>query len=268
MGWPAGYPAPTRMARLMPPLQTHHRIALAAGGLSLVAWAALLGGRGPAEYCAASLSGADAGWLQGAALAEVSTRWLFMLVAMLSPLLIAPLYFVFSRSFARLRLRLAVLCALGYAAVWAAAASVLALGELRLAAAFPPSPWPALAVGAAALLWQASPWKQACLNRCHRYRPLAAFGLAAHRDALRLGLEHGVWCLGSCWLNMLWPMLLPAGHHAAMLAVALLMVCERLDPGAPPMWRLRGCRTAISYATWIWRRWAARQPGNPQPLAP
>lgn len=238
----------------MPHLKSHHWIALGACSLSLLAWIALGSGRDGAEYCAVSLSGGGARWLSGTELAEAATRWLLMLVAMLGPLLIAPVYYIYSSSLARLRLRLAALCAVGYGVVWLMAASLLAVGQLLLSASFPQSPWPAVAVGAAALAWQASPWKQVCLNRCHRYRPLAAFGRVAYRDALRVGLEHGGWCVGSCWLTMLWPMLLPMGHYAGMIGVAVLMYCERLDPGAPPAWRWRGCRTAAGYAAWLWRR--------------
>ena len=96
-----------------------------------------------------------------------------------------------------------------------------------------------------ALIWQASPFKQRCLNRCHSHRPLAAFGIAADVDALRLGLETGVWCTASCWAAMLFPMLWFQGHFVAMAAVALLMFCERLDPPRTPAWRWRGFGTAL-----------------------
>jgi hypothetical protein len=86
------------------------------------------------------------------------------------------------------------------------------------------------------------------LNRCHNHRPLAAFGIAAARDALFMGLSHGRWCVGSCWAVMLLPLLLPDAHVAAMAAVTLLMFCERMDPPATPAWRLRGFRTALDWS--------------------
>jgi membrane protein implicated in regulation of membrane protease activity len=61
---------------------------------------------------------------------------------------------------------------------------------------------------------------------------------------------------------MLWPMLLPAGHFAGMMAAALLMYCERLDPGAVPRWELRGFRTAALSAVWSWRRARQRRAGE------
>jgi hypothetical protein len=51
---------------------------------------------------------------------------------------------------------------------------------------------------------------------------------------------------------MLLPMLLGHGHLAAMIAVTIVMVGERLDPPAPLRWRLRGpgklMRIAIAQA--------------------
>jgi len=109
----------------------------------------------------------------------------------------------------------------------------------------PQSYLPATIVGLIALLWQASPFKQRCLNRCHSHRPLAAFGFAADLDVFRFGLEQGLWCVASCWAAMLFPMLLPEGHFIAMAAVAVLMFCERLDPPRAPAWRWRGFGTAV-----------------------
>ncbi len=171
--------------------------------------------------------------------------WTTMLVAMMAPMTLGGLYQIRISSFAGRRWRSSLLFVLGYYATWSVAAIVLASVELTAARLAPQSSVPALAVGLIAVIWQASPIKQRCLNRCHDHRPLAAFGWAADRDAARMGLEHGVWCVGSCWAAMLVPMLLPQGHFAAMLAVTLLMICERLDPPQAPRWRLRGFRTAF-----------------------
>jgi predicted metal-binding membrane protein len=91
-----------------------------------------------------------------------------------------------------------------------------------------------------AIVWQFSPVKQRCLNRCHAHGELAAFGPAADVDALRFGLTHGVWCVGSCWALMLLPLLVSSGHVAMMAAVSLWLFAERLDTPTLPRWRLRG----------------------------
>jgi predicted metal-binding membrane protein len=79
-----------------------------------------------------------------------------------------------------------------------------------------------------------------------------------------MGFEHGIWCTSSCWAAMLFPMLLPSGHFVAMVAVAVLMFCERLDPPGTPSWRLRGFGTAWCYL--ILRLRGALY--DPAPLAP
>src|SRR5918995_6821583 len=115
------------------------------------------------------------------------TGWGLMLAAMMAPLLIPALRHAFARSLPWRRGRAVALVAVAYAATWAAGGVGLAslaggIGALTGA------PYPALAVGiAVAVLWQATPSKQRCLNRRPRHPPLAAFGRAADVDALRLG---------------------------------------------------------------------------------
>jgi predicted metal-binding membrane protein len=127
----------------------------------------------------------------------------------------------------------------GYAVIWMAAGIVLLAAVLLLSLFLPQSYAPAIGVALIALVWQCSPIKQRCLNRSHNHRELAAFGLAADLDALRFGITHGVWCVGSCWALMLFPMLLSQGHFAAMAVVTLLMTSERLEQPRPLNRRLR-----------------------------
>jgi predicted metal-binding membrane protein len=95
------------------------------------------------------------------------------------------------------------------------------------------------------MLWQVSPAKQWCLNRCHRRPQLAAFEPAADRDALQFGLSHGASCLGACWALM-WVMLLAGvGQFPAMIAITLLLFSERLESPAPLAWQWRGGAKAM-----------------------
>ena len=110
---------------------------------------------------------------------------------------------------------------------------------------------PATVAGLLACVWQVSPYKQWCLNKCHDNRPLRVFGVEADLDAFRFGWTRGVWCAASCSAAMLISMLLPEGHLAAMAAVAILAYCERLEDPDPPRWKLRGLGKA-------WRMMAAR----------
>jgi predicted metal-binding membrane protein len=172
-------------------------------------------------------------------ISSLMAGWALMLVAMMSPTLIAPLRHILDRSFKRRRPRSVALFVAGYAAIWMAAGTGLIAVMLMLKMVEPQSFLPAVVVGIIGLVWQCSPLKQRCLNRCHNHGELAAFGMAADLGALRFGTAHGFWCVGSCWLLMLLPMLLVQGHFAAMAAVTFVIIGERLERPGPLGWRLR-----------------------------
>lgn len=177
----------------------------------------------------------------------LATDWGLMLIAMMAPTLVPAFYHIRISSFAARQARSTLFFAAGYGAVWMAAGCVMLAIALGATWWAPQSYLPATVAGAVALVWQASPLKQRCLNRTHSHRPLAAFGVAADWDVFRMGGEHGLWCTGSCWAAMLFPILLPEGHFVAMVAVSILMFCERLDPPKTPSWRWRGFGTAFRY---------------------
>jgi predicted metal-binding membrane protein len=212
--------------------------------------------------------------------ASLAVSWSLMFAAMMAPMLIAPVRHVRDRSFAHRRTRAITLCIAGYATIWTAAwvmllvlAALLALAASPLLAALPVSMslpvlpvWaqairlvdpelstPIVLAATAALVWQFSPAKQRCLNRCHAHGELAAFGAAADLDALRFGATHGLWCAGSCWALMLLPLLISRGHIIAMAAVALWLCAERLETPMPPRWRWRIPGTAARIAV-AWTR--------------
>lgn len=170
----------------------------------------------------------------------VAARWALMLAAMMAPLIIPALHHVRFTSLARRRGRAIAMFVAAYGAVWMACGSLFRVIERMALTIAPDSYVPATLTLFAALFWQASPLKQICLNRGHYNRPIAVFGLEADLDVFRFGLTHGAWCVGGCWALMLFPMLLPEGHLAAMAAVAVLVFCERLEDPEPPRWRLRG----------------------------
>ena len=80
-------------------------------------------------------------------------------------------------------------------------------------------------------LYQLSPLKNACLSKC---RSPLAFILTSWRSgyqgAFRMGLEHGVYCLGCCWL--LFVILFPLGvmNVAAMALITILIFAEKSLP--------------------------------------
>jgi len=93
------------------------------------------------------------------------------------------------------------------------------------------SRWLSGAVLIGAGLYQLSPLKQTCLAHC---RAPAAF-LSTHwrpgaTGALRLGLRHGAYCVGCCW--MLMALLFVGGvmNLAWIAALAVLVLAEKLFP--------------------------------------
>jgi predicted metal-binding membrane protein len=171
-------------------------------------------------------------------LTSFTAAWALMLASMMLPMLTAPVRHIRNRTFARQRVRAIALFLSGYATVWMIAGAGLAL----LAATARSHAGEILALTAAttaALLWEFSPAKQTCLNRCHVGVELDVFGIAANWSALRFGLIHGKWCIGSCWLLMLLPWMVVRNHLLIMAVVMLWLFAERLDPPMRPRWRWR-----------------------------
>jgi predicted metal-binding membrane protein len=171
--------------------------------------------------------------------------WIVMMVAMMFPTA-APMILMFARVHAGKRERGQAFVPTwffvsAYLLIWAlfgVLAYLLALGAETLAAS---SIWlmdnGARVAGAIIILaglYQLSPLKRSCLAKC---RSPLAFIMASWRDgypgAFRMGLEHGVYCLGCCWL--LFVMLFPLGvmNIAAMAAITLLIFAEKSLPVGP-----------------------------------
>ena len=220
--------------------------------VSLAAWAGLAAAdRGlvlpaycsPAPYPDGEALAGVAAMLRFNPPQALATGWLTMLAATMLPLLAAPLAHVWGGTGGS-RARGVGLFLIGYVTVWMAVGAILLLLAMFVnGATSGVSPFAAAA--AIALLWQASPWKQACLNRCHDLPDLPSRG--ADLEALRFGLVHGLSCAGACWALMALPLLAGEAHLAAMALVALFLFAERLAPLRAPAWRLR--RPAPSLAS-------------------
>ena len=126
----------------------------------------------------------------------------------------------------------------GYLAAWTAfglaAYGLLELGRSLSIDAFAwDSGGPYLAGGviAAAAVYQLSPAKDVCLRKC---RGPLAFVLGGWRPgylgALRMGVEHGAWCVGCCWALMAALFALGVMSLGWMAFVAVLIATEKLLP--------------------------------------
>ena len=165
--------------------------------------------------------------------------WALMLTAMMAPLLIPALRHAYARSLRSRRRRALGLVIGSAAAVWMVGGVAL-LGAASVLRSVAGGSELALLPGlAVAVIWQVSALKQRCLNRHCTQPPLACFGVAADRDALRFGASHAAWCLGSCWALMLVSLLAPAWHLGVMLVVSWWMWVEPFDRPERPTWRVR-----------------------------
>jgi predicted metal-binding membrane protein len=172
--------------------------------------------------------------------------WALMMVAMMLPSA-APMILLHARidrGTEAQRTRDSVLFALCYLAVWTgfstlAAAAQAALVDSGLLAAA------GLALGnrvlaasilLAAAIWQLTPAKAACLEQCQSpLRFVMRYWRPGPAGAMRLGLVHGLYCLGCCWGLML---LLFVGGVMNLAWVALLAAVVFAEKLAPPRWRI------------------------------
>ena len=212
-------------------------LALAAG----LAWLWLLAApRGGGMAKGMAMPGAGGIWTL-AYLGATFVMWALMMVAMMLPSA-APMILLYSR-FARqasprpLAYTAAFLGA--YVAVWTLFSLVAALAQAALVWAGAVSAM-SLALGnlnaAGALLvlaglYQLSTVKQACLDQCRS--PLSFFMRRSRPGpggAFRLGLAHGLFCLGCCWALMLLLFVGGVMNLAWIAGLALIVLAEKALP--------------------------------------
>ena len=168
--------------------------------------------------------------------------WVTMMVAMMFPAA-APMVLTFHRVQAGRRRRGQAFVSswvfvAGYMLVWTLAGVAAYAGALlaeAVAARAALSAESAARVGGlvlmAAGLYQLSPLKDLCLSKC---RSPLTFIMTAWRDGtaggLRMGVLHGLYCLGCCWL--LFAVLFPLGimNIAAMASLTALVFAEKALP--------------------------------------
>jgi predicted metal-binding membrane protein len=151
-----------------------------------------------------------------------------MMAAMMLPSA-APLILLYRRGASA---RDAALLATGYLAIWAVAGVPAYLAQEMLPMSVAPL---ALAVAG---IYQLTPAKQACLQKC---RTPADFLMQRWgRGALRLGLEHGAWCLGCCWALMAVLVLVGMMGPIWVVGLAALVALEKLTAHGVMLSRIAG----------------------------
>jgi predicted metal-binding membrane protein len=185
-------------------------------------------------------------------LGALVVMWSVMMVAMMVPSA-APMILMFAAINRRRREQPGPLVptaafVAGYLLVWTGFSVLASLAQwgLHAAALLSPmmvstSPWLGGVLLMAAGIFQWSPLKEACLSGCRspmsfimtRWRP-------GRGGALRMGLEHGAYCLGCCWLLM--AMLFVAGvmNLLWIAAIAAFVLLEKVVPRGKLVGRVAG----------------------------
>jgi hypothetical protein len=164
--------------------------------------------------------------------------WALMLLAMMPPLLAAPLMHVWQSSLQCRRVRALAHFILGYGSMWMAAGPILISLALLLQLVAGEGILAFAAALLLAMVWSASPWQRAALNRGHRLSRIGLFGWAADRECLTFGVIHAVWCIASCWAWMLAPLGAGRWHIPAMMFAGAAMLGGRLAAPDRPRWHL------------------------------
>ena len=177
--------------------------------------------------------------------AELLVMWWVMMAAMMLPSAIpAVLLYAKARS-ARSDAKVAAswLFLLGYVFAWlgfsvAAALATSLLGNHHMAVG---NRYAEAALLIAAGAYQLSPLKNACLRQCRSPAQLISrHWRAGNWGAVRLGLLHGLYCIGCCWMLMA---LLFVGGVMNLALVALLtalVAAEKLLPNGRAVARISG----------------------------
>ncbi|TPI32291.1 DUF2182 domain-containing protein [Mesorhizobium sp. B3-1-9] len=178
--------------------------------------------------------------------------WIVMMIAMMFPTA-APMILTFHQVQAAKRGRgetfvstwvflagyMLVWSAIGVLAFAGAAGAEMLGGQMGMSAATAARIGGVLLIVAGA--YQLSPLKDICLAKC---RTPIGFILTSWRDgrwgAARMGIEHGAFCLGCCWLLFL--ALFPLGimNVAAMAVVTLLIFAEKTLPSGERIAKVSG----------------------------
>ena len=169
-------------------------------------------------------------------LTSFMVAWLAMMAAMMLPAII-PVVRLYGLAAARGAAAPVPVFVAGYLTVWGAVglpASLAwrALGE-PLANGDAWVGYLAATVLLAAAAYQLTPLKTACLRHCRS--PLSFFlrqrgDLRRPRTALRIGMSHGLVCLGCCWALMAILITLGTMQVGAMLSIAALILLEKNAP--------------------------------------
>ena len=210
--------------------------------LSLLAWFYLLSGAGMGSMAGMA---AMPGMAPAPVFPLVAAMWAAMMVAMMLPSA-APVILLYGRVHRHSSKAPPPTAAFlaGYLACWIAVALLAAAVQLAIAdpvaMTLPSRTWSAVLLIAAGL-YQLTPLKDACLSRCRTPAQfLSRHYRAGASGAFRLGLLHGGFCVGCCWLLMALLFVGGVMNLVWVAALTLLVAAEKLLPGGQWLARIAG----------------------------
>jgi len=203
------------------------------------------------------MSSAEAGGMTEAALPALFAMWAAMMVGMMTPSAL-PTVLLFStmarqrRESGRTSLSVPAFVG-GYLLAWVGFSLVAALVQTRLRVALLPlaaqSRLAAIAAGlvlVATGVYQWTRFKSACLSHCRSpLSHLTAHWKEGRLGALRMGLEHGLVCLGCCWLLMALLFVGGVMNPYWVGGLALLVLLEKVAPHGDLLGRAAGVALAL-----------------------
>lgn len=191
--------------------------------------------------------------------------WVVMMAAMMFPS-VAPMVVVWVRSVsvratAWQRVNGVMQFLAGYLIVWAVfglLAYVALVGAGRLVDTSPTAAeWGGVAIFAIAGIYQLTPLKEACLRHCRS--PVGSlFHYASFRGPardLRVGMHHGVYCVGCCWGLMIVLIAVGAMNIAVMAALAVVILVEKVWKYGRPFSKAVGGALLLAAILVPWHPW-------------
>jgi predicted metal-binding membrane protein len=191
--------------------------------------------------------------------------WVLMMVAMMLPS-VAPVAVLWTRAISgvstglRRVTRMSMFLS-GYLLAWAACGAVafaaLAGSGQLLTASATAAKWLGVAIFAVAGIYQFTPWKDWCLNRCRS--PIGALmyyiGFKGPSRDVRVGLHHGATCVGCCWGLMILLIAVGVMNVAVMAGLAVVIFAEKLWRYGKPFGQAVGIVLVAAGALAIWFPW-------------
>jgi predicted metal-binding membrane protein len=231
-----------------------------------LAWVYLLIGAGMSHHVMGMpMTHQRAMWTPGYVLV-ILAMWAVMMAAMMLPSA-APMILLYGTIARRREATEGVavagtgIFALGYVAIWVAFSLAAVALQFALNHAALLSPMMAVTnrlvaggVLIAAGLYQWTPLKQACLRRC---RSPLEFLTTEWREGPRgvfvMGLRHGAYCLGCCWMLMLLLFVGGIMNMAWIAGIALFVLVEKLAPAGHWIGKAAGGLLVLwAFATLVW----------------